>query len=166
MLMKKPNPIPPGPGQESVWDYPRPPRVEDVPERVRVVFNDEVIADSTRAKRVLETASPPTYYIPPGDVRQAFLLPARGHTWCEWKGEASYFDVVVGEGRVARAAWTYVRPRPGYVAIAGYVSFYAGILDCYLGEEKVQPQAGNFYGGWVTRRIVGPFKGDPGTSGW
>lgn len=159
--------IEPGPGQESVWDYPRPPRVEDTPQRIRVIFNGEVIADTTRAKRVLETASPPTYYIPPEDVQMARLTPAHGQTWCEWKGQASYFDVVVGERVSARAAWCYANPTAAFREIKGYVSFYAGRVDaCYVDEEQVQPQAGDFYGGWITSRIVGPYKGEPGTSGW
>ncbi len=159
--------IEPGPGQESVWDYPRPPRVENVPQRIRVMFNGEVIADTTRAKRVLETASPPTYYIPPEDVQMARLTPARGQTWCEWKGQANYFDVIVGERASRRAAWCYANPTVAFREIAGYVSFYAGRVDaCYVDEEQVQPQAGDFYGGWITSRIVGPYKGEPGSSGW
>ncbi|MBI1296430.1 DUF427 domain-containing protein [bacterium] len=154
--------------QESVWDYPRPPRLEDVPQRIRVVFNGVTIADTTRAQRVLETSHPPTYYIPAEDVQMEYLqLSARGQSWCEWKGRAVYYDLEVGEREVAAVAWAYPKPTPGFVSIAGYVAFYAGKVDaCYVGEEQVQSQAGDFYGGWVTSNIVGPFKGGPGTMGW
>lgn len=160
--------VEPGPGQESVWDYPRPPRIEPSRRRVRVVFAGEVVARSDRALRVLETSSPPTYYLPPEDVRTDLLRPGGGRqTFCEWKGLADHLDVVVG-GRVAReAAWSYPSPNRDFVSIAGWISFYPGRVDaCFLDEEPVRPQPGAYYGGWITDDIVGPFKGEPGTDGW
>lgn len=160
--------IEPGPGQESVWDYPRPPRVERVPQRVRVIFNGLTIADTTRALRVLETSSPPVYYIPRADIRMEALRESSGHaTFCEWKGRATYYTVQVGERQARHAAWSYRSPAPGYEPIQDHLAFYAGPMDgCFVGEERVQPQAGDFYGGWITSTIVGPFKGEPGTLGW
>ncbi len=160
--------IEPQPGQESVWDYPRPPRVEPVAERLRVVFNGETIAETTRGLRVLETSHPPAYYIPPDDVRMDLLAPVLGyHTYCEYKGAASYWTLRVGERTSNNAAWSYPDPRRGYEAIKDHLAFYASRVDaCYVGDEQVQAQAGDFYGGWITSRIVGPFKGGPGTWGW
>lgn len=159
--------IEPGPGQESVWDYPRPPRVEDSKRRVRVIFNGVTIADSERAKRVLETSHPPTYYIPAEDVKMEYLASTQRTTWCEWKGRARYYTVAVG-GRTAReAAWAYPEPAAGYGAIQDHLAFYAQAMDaCYVGDEQVQAQPGGFYGGWITEDILGPFKGGPGTVGW
>ncbi|MCX7893944.1 MAG: DUF427 domain-containing protein [Burkholderiales bacterium] len=158
--------VPPGPGQESVWDYPRPPRLEPVARRVRVVFGGRTVADSTRALRVLETSHPPTYYVPRADVAAGALEPAAGESFCEWKGTACYFDVVAGERRAPRAAWSYPEPFPAFAPIAGYVAFYAGPMDaCYVGDERVRPQPGRFYGGWITADVVGPFKGEPGSRG-
>ena len=159
--------VEPGPGQESVWDYPRPPRVEPVGLAVRVELNDKTIAHSTNALRVLETASPPTIYIPARDVATRYLEPAIGTTFCEWKGFASYFHVVVGEEKARRAAWHYPKPNHRYPQLRDHIAFYAGRVDaCYIGDEKVRPQGGRYYGGWVTRNIVGPYKGEPGTEGW
>ena len=159
--------IEPGPGQESVWDYPRPPRVEEVSKRIEIVFNGVKIADTVRARRVMETSHPPVYYIPPEDVRLEHLLDAPGSSVCEWKGRARYHTVVVGSRRAERTAWSYPDPLPGYEAIRGHLAFYAGPMDaCTVGGELVQPQPGRFYGGWITSDVVGPFKGDPGTLGW
>jgi uncharacterized protein (DUF427 family) len=159
--------IEPGPGQESVWDYPRPPRVEETSRHVRIVFNGEVIADTRRAKRVLETSHPPVYYIPPDDIRMEYLTEAGRRTWCEWKGQARYYRLRVRDRQVKDAAWFYPSPAPGYEAIQGHVAFYPGKMDaCYLDGEQVRAQSGDFYGGWVTDDIVGPFKGGPGTTGW
>jgi uncharacterized protein (DUF427 family) len=159
--------IPPGPGQESVWDYPRPPRVEPCRRRVRALFAGVTVADSTSALRVLETAGPPTIYVPRMDVRTEHLRPAAGTSWCEWKGQAAYFDVVVGDRTAERAAWTYPAPSAPFGALAGHVAFFPGRLDaCHLDDELVSPQPGSFYGGWITRDIVGPFKGGPGTMSW
>ncbi len=157
----------PGPGQESVWDYPRPPRVADSTEHVQVVFNGVVIADTRRARRVLETSHPPVYYIPPQDVRMEYLATTPRTSYCEFKGAASYYTVSVGGKTAAHAAWYYPRPAAGYAGIAGYVAFYPGRMDaCTVDGEPVQAQPGDFYGGWITSNIVGPFKGGPGTMGW
>jgi uncharacterized protein (DUF427 family) len=151
---------------ESVWDYPRPPGVVPCDRHVRVLHRDVTVAESDRALRVLETASPPTIYVPPKDVRGELLEPAEGHTVCEWKGDASYFDVVNEGSRAVRAAWTYPDPKEPYAELRDHVAFYAGRLECYLDDERVRPQPGDFYGGWVTEEIVGPHKGEPGTEGW
>lgn len=157
----------PAPGQESVWDYPRPPRVEDSTQHVQVVFNGVVIADTHRPRRVLETSHPPVYYIPPQDVRMEFLSSTARTTYCEFKGAATYYTVSVEGKTTANAAWYYPRPTTGYAGIAGYVAFYPGRVDaCTVDGERVQAQPGDFYGGWVTSNIVGPFKGAPGTMGW
>jgi uncharacterized protein (DUF427 family) len=153
--------------QESVWDYPRPPRVEASTKRVRVYYNGQLIADSTNAKRVLETSHPPVYYIPPEDIAPGVLRNATLRTYCEFKGEANYYDLVVGEKSTPNAAWYYPNPTAGYGEIANHLAFYPGKMDeCYIDEERVQAQAGDFYGGWITGDIVGPFKGGPGTWGW
>jgi uncharacterized protein (DUF427 family) len=157
----------PGPGQESVWDYPRPPRVERSRRRARVLHAGAVIADSTRALRVLETSHPPGIYIPRGDVAEDRLLPEDHTTVCEFKGAARYWAVSVGGHVASGAAWSYPEPWPGYEAIAGHFSFYPGRVDvCLLDDEVVAAQEGGFYGGWITTDIVGPFKGAPGTTGW
>jgi uncharacterized protein (DUF427 family) len=157
----------PRPGQESVWDYPRPPRVEPLTERIRVVVDGVTIADSTRALRVLETAGPPVYYVPPADARMDLLRPSPHRTFCEWKGDASYHTLELGGRTIFNIAWSYREPLPGYEAIRDHVAFYAGLVDeAWVGDERATPQPGRFYGGWVTSRIVGPFKGEPGTSGW
>jgi uncharacterized protein (DUF427 family) len=159
--------VPPGPGQESVWDYPRPPRVEETSRRVQVTFGGLLVAETTAAKRVLETSHPPVYYIPPEDVRRDVLRPAGGGSECEWKGAASYFDLVAGDGTVPRSAWTYAQPSQGFEAIRDHVAVYPGRLDrCTVDGEVVEAQPGDFYGGWITSRVTGPFKGAPGTSGW
>lgn len=157
----------PGPGQESVWDYPRPPRVEETTQHVKVVFNGKAIADTRRAKRVLETSHPPVYYIPPEDISMEYLTETNRRTWCEWKGQAGYYSLSVGDRQVENCAWFYPNPVPGYEAIQGHVAFYPGKMDaCYVDGERVQAQPGDFYGGWITSNIVGPFKGGPGTLGW
>lgn len=152
---------------ESVWDYPRPPQVEPLDRRVRVELGGEVIAESQRAVRVLETAGAPAVYIPCKDVRTELLRPARRATVCEWKGTASHFDAVVGQTARPRVAWTYANPKPGFEVLRDRIAFYAGRVDAaYLDDERVEPQAGGFYGGWVTAEIRGPIKGGPGTAGW
>ena len=157
----------PGPGQESVWDYPRPPRVEPVSERIRVEFGGIALADTVRAYRVIETASPPVYYLPPEDVQTQYLEPSARSTACEWKGTARYRSVRVGDRFARDAAWSYPEPNGAYEAIRGYLAFYAGKMDaCYVGEHRVTPQPGRFYGGWITPDVVGPFKGEPGTEMW
>ena len=161
----------PGPGQESVWDYPRPPRVEKVPHRARIEFAGVTIADSTEALRVVETAGAPVYYLPPTDVAMDYLLPTKQWSLCEWKGIARYWDVAVGDRRSENAAWSYPDPLTdlgqGYERIADHLAFYPGRVDaCWLDDERVEPQPGGFYGGWVTSRIVGPIKGVPGSETW
>jgi uncharacterized protein (DUF427 family) len=159
--------IPPGPRQESVWDYPRPPRVEPTHRRVRVVFNDTVIADSRRAQRVLETSHPPTYYIPREDVQMDYLQPSTRATYCEWKGRATYFTIIVGDHKARDAAWSYPEPKPRYAGLQDHLAFYPSRMDaCYVDDEQVEAQPGDFYGGWITSDVVGPFKGGPGTWGW
>lgn len=151
---------------ESVWDYPRPPAVVPCERRVRVIHAGRTVAESDRALRVLETASPPTIYVPPEDVRAELLEPTEGHTVCEWKGQASYFDVAHEDGRAGRAAWTYTEPKDAYPELRDYIAFYPARVECYLDDERVRPQAGDFYGGWITEEIVGPHKGEPGSEGW
>ncbi|REJ73430.1 MAG: DUF427 domain-containing protein [Acidobacteria bacterium] len=169
--------VEPGAGQESVWDYPRPPRIEAERRLVTVDFGGRRLARSERAWRVLETASPPTVYLPRRDVDLSLLEPAPGRSRCEWKGTASYwrlhagFDLPAAGGAEAAAdsgpvAWSYEDPTPAFRELAGTLSFYPSRVTCRLGGEVVRPQAGGFYGGWVTDEIVGPFKGDPGTGGW
>ena len=163
----KPVRIKPKPGQESVWDYPRPPRVAECHKHIRVIFKRVTLADTRRAIRVLETSHPPVYYLPPQDIGMEYLTRAPGASFCEWKGTAQYYNVGVGEPRAERAAWCYPAPMPGFAALAGYVAFYAGLLDaCYVDDELVMPQPGGFYGGWITADIVGPFKGEPGAADW
>jgi uncharacterized protein (DUF427 family) len=159
--------VEPGPGQESVWDYPRPPRLESVPDRIRVIFKGVTIADTTAALRVLETSHPPTYYVPPADIQFEVLVRSRKRSLCEWKGQARYFDVVVDGKRVVEAAWSYPTPVPAFAELRDHVAFFAHAMDaCFVGAERVQPQPGDFYGGWITSRVVGPFKGAAGTWGW
>ena len=152
---------------ESVWDYPRPPRAEASDRRIRVVLGGETVVDTTRAVRVLETSHPPVFYVPLEDIRDGVLEPAdRPTTFCEWKGSASYYDVVAGGKRAERAAWTYREPLPGFEAIRGAVAFYATLMDaCFVDDERVEPQPGAFYGGWITSEVVGPFKGTTGSAG-
>ena len=157
----------PAAGQESVWDYPRPPRLEATGKRIRVAFGERTIADTTQAYRVLETSHPPVYYLPPGDIASGVLVPTAGSSVCEWKGAAVYFDVVVDGQTAERAAWSYQSPADGFAPIAGYVAFYAGPMDaCWVDGERATPQPGGFYGGWITADVVGPFKGELGSGGW
>ncbi len=159
--------VKPGPGQESVWDYPRPPRMESVEKKVKVVFGGITIVYSLRAKRVLETSHPPVYYVPPEDIRMEHLRLAEGSSMCEWKGRARYYDLVTDERDEERAAWFYPEPVPAFAELRDYVAFYPSRMDgCWVGGDKVESQAGDFYGGWITPEIVGPFKGAAGTWGW
>jgi uncharacterized protein (DUF427 family) len=159
--------IEPGPGQESVWDYPRPPRLEDSERRIKVVFGGVTLAYTTHARRVLETSHPPVYYVPPEDTRTEHLRLSDGVSFCEWKGRAHYYDVVTAERSETRAAWYYPEPVPAYGDLKDYVAFYPSMMDaCWVDGEKVEAQEGDFYGGWITAGIIGPFKGGPGTRGW
>jgi uncharacterized protein (DUF427 family) len=165
--MLRPKRTEPLPGQESVWDYPRPPRLEKVSERLRVIFNGQTIADTKSGYRVLETSHPPVYYIPPRDIVQPYLQAAGGNSWCEFKGQATYWSLDVQGKRAEKAAWSYPLPSSAFADIAGHLAFYASRVDeCWVDDERVQPQQGDFYGGWITSRIVGPFKGGAGTRGW
>ncbi|WP_435011197.1 DUF427 domain-containing protein [Tundrisphaera lichenicola] len=162
-----PRRIEPGPGQESVWDYPRPPRLEPSTRLIRVTFNGEVIAETERSFRVLETSHPPVYYIPPEDIRAKCLVRSSRSTFCEFKGRARYHTLSVGERRSPDAAWSYPDPSRAFEAIRDHLAFYSSRVDeCTVAGEVVQSQPGDFYGGWITSEIVGPFKGDPGTWGW
>lgn len=160
----------PGPGQESVWDYPRPPALVSDPREVIVRLGDVEIARTRDAIRVLETSHPPTFYLPRRDVDMTLLRPAGGGSRCEWKGEASYFDVVVGtppdQVTRARAAWSYERPFDEARVLAGHVAFYASTVEAFVDGERARPQPGGFYGGWITSELVGPFKGAVGTGGY
>ncbi len=159
--------VEPGPGQESVWDYPRPPRVEPSTDRVTVTLGGVVVADTTRAIRVLETSHPPVYYVPRADIAEGALAPAAGQSYCEFKGRAGYLDVRGGTVTAARAAWYYPKPSPGFESLVDHVAIYPGAMEkCTVGGEVVTAQDGDFYGGWITSRVVGPFKGAPGTLGW
>ena len=159
--------IEPGPGQESVWDYPRPPRMEATSARVKVVHRGLVVADTTAAVRVLETSQAPAYYLPPADVRTDLLVASAASSWCEWKGRAVYWSLSLGGEVVPDVAWSYPDPTPPFAAIAGYCSFYAQRVDeCWVDDERVVPNDGSFYGGWITANVVGPFKGGAGTLGW
>ena len=160
-------PVEPGPDQESVWDYPRPPALEPEDRRVRVVFHDMTIADTTDALRVLETSHPPVYYLPPKDVTTEHLECESRTTMCEFKGRAVYYTLAVGDRLVQSAAWGYPNPTDRFAALEDYVTFYASKVDaCYVGDEKARAQEGDFYGGWITDDVVGPFKGGTGTTGW
>lgn len=163
----RPEPIAPAPGQTSVWQYPRPPRLEDTDKHIKIVFNGETIADTRRAKRLLETSHPPNYYLPLDDIKTEYLRPSAHTTFCEWKGQARYYTLQVGDRTAQNVAWDYPTVSSAYQALAGHIGFYPGPMDaCYVDEERVQPQPGSFYAGWITHDIVGPFKGAPGSWGW
>ena len=152
---------------ESVWDYPRPPAIDPVDDHVRIIHGGEVLCESTNTIRILETSHPPTYYIPRADFTAGTLEPVAGQTMCEFKGVASYADVVIGGTRFPRAAWWYPQVHRDYQALADHVAVYPGLFeDVTINGEKVQAQEGDFYGGWITSRVSGPFKGAPGTWGW
>ena len=154
--------------KENVWEYPRPPALVPCARRVRIELGGVVIADSTRALRVLETSHPPTIYLPPEDVDASAVTPSSARsTFCEWKGGATYFDAAVGSRREAAVAWAYPSPTRGFAALRDHLAFYPGRMDrCLLDDEVVRSQEGDFYGGWITDEIVGPFKGGAGTWGW
>ena len=163
----KPTPIRPNPGQESVWDYPRPPRLEPVQKRIQIISAGLPLADTTRAFRVLETSHPPVYYLPPEDIHMEHLTKSAGSSFCEWKGEARYSALNGSD-----VAWYYPAPTKGFEPIAGHLAFYAGRVvlqdgdGCFVDGERVTPQPGGFYGGWITADVVGPFKGIAGSMGW
>ena len=166
-MARHPVPEPAGPGQESVWRYPRPPRVEPSAESIEVWLGGVRIAATTRSLRVLETSHPPTYYLPADDFVPGALRSTEGSSWCEFKGQAAYFEVRGGGAVAPQGAWTYPTPSPGFEALAGFVAVMPGAMQrCTVDGEVVRAQEGGFYGGWITARVVGPFKGVPGSSGW
>ena len=155
----------PAAGRRSVWDFPRPPRLEPVPDEVEVRAGRATIARSRAALRVLETGAPPCYYLPPADVVSGLLRRASGRSFCEWKGEAVYWDLrLEGETR-PQVAWSYPEPFPEFEALRDWPSFYPGRVECFVGGTQVLPQPGGYYGGWITPDLEGPFKGEPGTDG-
>jgi uncharacterized protein (DUF427 family) len=163
----RPTPIAPNPGQESVWDYPRPPRLEAIAKRIQIIHQGVTIVDTTAAYRVLETSHPPTYYLPPQDIAMEYLQPSARQTFCEWKGQGSYYSVAIGDQVFTDVAWFYAQPTPAFQAIRNHVAFYAAPFEqCLVDGEVVVPQPGEFYGGWITSDVVGPFKGEPGSWGW
>jgi uncharacterized protein (DUF427 family) len=168
MATRPPHAQIPADGQESVWDYPRPPRVEKSTERIQITLGGVVIADSVESRRVLETSQPPVYYLPRTDFAEGVLSPAAGTSFCEFKGSAKYVTLRGGSGVVAQAAgWFYPTPTAGFSELRDRVAVYPAAMDaCTVDGEAVAPQEGDFYGGWITSRVVGPFKGAPGTLGW
>jgi uncharacterized protein (DUF427 family) len=163
----RPRPDPAGPGQESVWSYPRPAIARPTDARIRIEHLGQVVADTRRAVRTLETSHPPSYYIPRDDIMPGALRRAEGSSFCEWKGAATYWDVLVGDVVLSRVGWSYASPTPAFAALRDHVAFYAAPFDrCTVDGEPVTPQPGDFYGGWITRHVAGPFKGIPGSRGW
>ena len=156
--------IEPGPAQESVWDYPRPPAIQWDARPIEVRDGGALIAATAGGYKVMETASPPTFYLPPEDVRAELLTPIAGSSICEWKGRAGYFALARDPSEPI--AWAYSRPRPRFAKIRNYFAFYPGRIACFVDGERVEPQPGRFYGGWITSDVVGPFKGEPGTESW
>ncbi len=166
-MLLRPERVAPGPGQESVWDYPRPPRLEPVREILRVVHGGRTIAETWRGHRVLETSHPPVYYIPKADIDWLQVVPGRGRSFCEFKGMASYWSLDIDGLRSENVAWSYPDPTPAFADIAEDLAFYASRVDeCWVGDERATAQDGDFYGGWITSRVVGPFKGARGTLAW
>ncbi|MFT6857312.1 MAG: hypothetical protein ACJA0X_003301 [Cyclobacteriaceae bacterium] len=164
MNIKKIKPLP---GQESVWDYPRPPAIEPFKGHLRIVFQGEVIVDTNKAYRILETSHPPSFYLPLADFKPDTIKKIAGSSYCEWKGMAEYFEIEVNGSKAKKCAWGYPNPNDRFAALKGHVSVYAHMMEaCFVNDEKVQAQEGDFYGGWITSNIVGPFKGAPGTWGW
>lgn len=165
--MKRPKPIKPEKGQESVWDYPRPPAIKLFKGSVEVIHSGETIVRTTRAIRILETSHPPVFYLPLIDVNSEFLKDSEQRSFCEWKGMAHYFHFVVKGELIQNAAWYYPEPNERYAALKNHIAIYPSKVDeCFVNGEKVQAQEGDFYGGWITNDIVGPFKGSPGSFGW
>lgn len=157
----------PQPGQESVWDYPRPPACRPFQGSISVVVCDIVVASATDCVRVLETSHPPVYYVARDDINMEYLRLSERASWCEWKGQAVYFDLHCNGRTTSAIAWSYPEPTPAFASIRDHLAFYPGRVDaCFVNGEQVQTQAGDFYGGWITSNIVGPFKGSLGTTGW
>jgi uncharacterized protein (DUF427 family) len=165
--MKRVVPDPSGPGQESVWSYPRPPLAESSRRHLKIVHRDVIVASTNNGVRTLETSHPPTYYFPPDDIAPGVLRPSRRRSLCEWKGEAVYFDVVVKSEIFSDVAWSYPEPAPAFESLRHHIAFYAWpFAQCFVDDELATPQPGNFYGGWITSDITGPFKGVPGSRFW
>lgn len=163
----RPVPDPAGPGQESVWRYPRPAVAERSDRHVRIDHRGVLVADTRAAIRTLETSHPPSWYIPPADIAPGVLQRSARRSFCEWKGHAVYWDLVVGTERLSDIAWSYPDPTPAFSILRDHVAFYAAPLDrCTIDGEQVRPQPGGFYGGWITGDLAGPFKGVPGSTGW
>ncbi len=163
----RPTPDPVRPGQESVWSYPRPPIVVPSTRHVQVRFGGNVVCETRRALRLLETSHPPTWYLPRADFVAGSLRDAQGTSFCEWKGDASYLDVVAGTHVASRSAWTYRKPTAPFAILVDHVALYAAAMDgCFVDGQRVRPQPGGFYGGWITDDVAGPFKGIPGSMGW
>jgi uncharacterized protein (DUF427 family) len=159
--------IEPGPDQESVWDYPRPPRLEPASVHIVIHFGGRVLAETRRALRMLETSHPPTYYLPPEDIDFDLLERSPQGSFCEWKGQAHYYDAVANGRRAEAVAWGYASPTSTFAELKDHLAFYAHRMDeCRVDGERAEPQPGRFYGGWVTSKVVGPFKGGPGSWGW
>jgi len=162
-----PKPDPVGPGQESVWDYPRPAICEPTSRRVQIIHQGKMLVDSRKALRTLETSHPPTYYIPQTDIAMEHLRRNARRTLCEWKGQACYYDVVIGDDTIPAAAWTYGAPTTEFTSIRDYIAFYPDPLDqCLIDGQEITPQPGQFYGGWISQYEAGPFKGIPGSHFW
>ena len=160
-------PYDPSRGEESVWDYPRPPKLEAVTTNIKVFVEGIVIVDTKKAFRVLETSHPPVYYVPPEDILPNILLESKKESYCEWKGKAKYYSLKVKDKRIQDAGWYYPNPVPAFEEIKDYVAFYPSKMErCEVGGEVVVSQEGDFYGGWITNKIKGPFKGGVGTFGW
>ncbi len=159
--------IEPKPGQESVWDYPRPPAIEPFNGHLRIILGGEVILDSNKSYRVLETSHPPTYYIPMADFKDGAVIKTSGSSFCEWKGMAEYYNLHANDQLIRKCAWGYSHPNERFAVIKAHISVYAHMMEaCFVNGELVKAQAGDFYGGWITNNIVGPFKGGEGTWGW
>ena len=167
LLGGHPKPDPVAPGQESVWDYPRPAIAESTDRRIQILHRRTMLVDSKNAWRTLETSHPPTYYIPRSDIAMEYLEPNPRRTLCEWKGQAHYFDIVIGDERLEAAVWSYPQPTPGFASIRDYCAFYPDALEaCSVDGEIITPQPGGFYGGWISQYEAGPFKGVPGSRFW
>ncbi|WP_421765424.1 DUF427 domain-containing protein [Ekhidna sp.] len=159
--------VKPDPGQESVWDYPRPPAIEQYSKHIRIVFNETIILDTNHSFRILETSHPPSYYLPKSSFKKGVLIKTAKTSFCEFKGRAHYYNIVLDNQIVKDAAWGYDSPNHRYGAIKNHICVYAKLMEaCFINHERVTPQPGGFYGGWITKNVVGPFKGVPNSWGW
>ncbi|KQN27106.1 hypothetical protein ASF00_12125 [Sphingomonas sp. Leaf34] len=155
------------PGQTSVWDFPRPAIAERCPRHIRIVHRGQIVANTCASVRTLETSHPPSYYIPPDDVAMVLLRRSTHRSFCEWKGDAVYYDLVLDGETIRDVAWSYPAPTRVFAALRDHLAFYAAPFDtCTVDDERVVPQPGGFYGGWITADLAGPFKGVPGSRYW